>query len=91
MHITFDPDKNLRNIADRGLSFELAGEFDFETAVIWMDTRRAYPEVRIAALGLLAGRVHALIFVETTTGIRIISFRRANKREVQRYEKETQS
>ena len=89
MHITFDSDKNLRNIADRGLNFDLVGEFNFETAVIWMDTRKAYSKVRIAALGLLAGRVHALVFVETTTGIRIISFRRANKREVKRYEKET--
>jgi uncharacterized protein len=89
VQIEFDPAKNLRNIAQRGLSFELAGEFDFDTAIIWMDTRKVYPEVRVSALGLLAGRVHALVFSETTQGIRVISFRKANKREVKRYEEET--
>jgi uncharacterized protein len=48
-----------------------------------------YPEVRVSALGLLAGRVHALVFCETTQGIRVISLRKANKRKVKRYEEET--
>ena len=90
MQITFDPAKNLRNIAERGLSFELAGEFNFDTAVIWIDGRKVYPEVRISALGLVAGRVHSLVFSETTQGIRVISFRKANKREAKRYEQDTQ-
>ena len=47
--------------------------------------------MRISALGLVAGRLHALVFSETTKGIRVISFRKANKREVKRYEQETQS
>lgn len=46
---------------------------------------------RIAALGLFAGRVHSLVFAESSTGIRVISFRKANSREVKRYEQETQS
>jgi uncharacterized protein len=87
--IEFDPAKNLRNIAERGLSFELAGEFDFDTAIVWIDARKVYPEVRLSALGLLVGRVHALVFSETTKGIRVISLRKANKREVKRYEEET--
>ncbi len=91
MKIEFDPTKNETNICKRGLSFELVADFDFETAVIWIDTRKAYPEVRISALGLLAGRVHSLVFTETANGIRVISFRKANKREVKRYEQETQS
>ena len=89
MKITFDPAKNLRNIAERGLSFELTGEFDFNTAFIWIDGRKVYPEVRFSALGLVAGRLHALVFSETATGIRVISFRKANKREVKLYEQET--
>jgi hypothetical protein len=91
MEITFDPVKNARNLELRGLSFEQAADFDFQTAVIWIDTRKTYPEVRISALGLLAGRVHALVFAETANGIRVISFRKANPREVKRYEQETQS
>jgi len=41
-------------------------------------------------LGRLKGRVHALVFVETPRGIRVISFRKANAREVHIYEQETQ-
>ncbi|MBF0425894.1 MAG: BrnT family toxin [Magnetococcales bacterium] len=91
MEITYDPAKNARNIELRGLDFERAADFDFQTAIIWIDARKIYPEVRISALGLLAGRVHALVFAETINGIRVISFRKANKRELKRYEKETQS
>jgi len=86
MQIDFDPAKNLRNIAERGLSFERAGEFDFETALFTVDSRRNYGETRQRALGLLAGRAHVLVFVEAASGIRVISFRKANKREVRQYE-----
>lgn len=90
MDITFDPAKNALNIAARGLSFEGVANFDFETALIWVDDRRIYPEVRYSALGLIAGRVHAVVFTETATGIRVIGFRKANNREVKRYEQATQ-
>ncbi|NCZ76214.1 MAG: BrnT family toxin, partial [Betaproteobacteria bacterium] len=32
-------------------------------------------------------RLHVLCFVETDDGIRVVSFRKANAREVRRYEK----
>ena len=91
MRIAFDPAKNLRNIEERGLSFELVRGFDFETAIFAVDSRRDYGETRLRALGLLDDRLHALVFVEEATGIRIVSFRKANKREVQHYEKSIQS
>lgn len=86
VEISFDPAKNDRNIRERGLSFERAVDFDFETAVFDVDARRAYGEERIRALGRLKGRVHALVFVETARGIRVISFRKANAREARHYE-----
>jgi uncharacterized DUF497 family protein len=91
MHIEFDANKNDANIRDRGLSFEWVESFDFESALIWQDMRKPYPEVRFTALGLLDGRVHSLVFTETAKGIRVISFRKANKREVKRYGQETKS
>ncbi len=91
MEITYDTEKNASNIALRGLSFDLVDAFDFQTAVIWVDSRKEYPEVRISALGLLGGRVYSLVFTETEKGIRVISFRKANQREVRRYEQETKS
>lgn len=49
MIIEFDPAKNLKNIRERGLSFERATDFDFETAVFMTDDRRDYGEVRRSA------------------------------------------
>lgn len=51
MHIEFDTDKSDTNIRDRGLSFERAESFDFETAVFMQDTRRDCGEIRFRALG----------------------------------------
>ena len=72
MEISYDADENEWNIAERGLSFERAADFDFETAGFVVDTRRDHGEVRFQALGLLDGRVHMLVFVETADGIRVI-------------------
>lgn len=87
MNVTFDPAKNDRNIRLRQLSFERAADFDFETALVDIDRRRDYGETRIVALGYLDGRLHVLCYLETETGIRVISFRKANSREIVRYEK----
>jgi uncharacterized DUF497 family protein len=87
--IEFDPKKNQRNIAERDMSFELADHFDFDGALIEEDTRFAYPEQRFTALGDLNGRICFLAFSVTRTGIRVISLRKANKREVGKYEKKT--
>ncbi len=86
MDIEFDPAKSERNRAERGFGFEGAVDFDFETALIRVDDRFDYAEQRYSALGLKDGRVHALVFAEALTGIRVISFRKANAREVRRYE-----
>ena len=40
MKIEFDIAKNERNICERGISFELAVDFDLATAKIWTDTRK---------------------------------------------------
>jgi len=91
MEIEFDANKNAANIRSRGLTFERVVDFDFETAVFKQDSRRDYGEIRFRTLGFLDGRLHALVFTETDKGIRVISFRKANKREVKTYEQETQS
>lgn len=87
MRIDFDPAKSERNHRERGLSFGEAAEFDFSSALIAVDDRREYGEVRYVALGMLGERLHVLCFTEITDGIRVISFRKANSREVARYAK----
>ncbi len=87
MRITFDPVKNEWNTRVRGLPFDAAADFDFEHALYAVDDRREYGETRYVALGMLGDRLHVLCFMETEGGIRIISFRKANAREVSRYAK----
>lgn len=86
MEITFDPAKNARNIAERRLPFEQAANFDFSTALIQQDERRPYPEPRFVAIGLVDQRLHVLCFTPTEAGIRVISFRKANPREIKAHE-----
>ncbi|TWG86679.1 hypothetical protein L602_000200000800 [Cupriavidus gilardii J11] len=87
MDIVFDRLKNERNILLPGLSFERAAEFDFESAVYLLDDRRQYGEARYIAVGYLDGRLHVLCFTESPTGLRVISFRKANAREARKYGK----
>ena len=63
MQVTYDQAKNDRNITDRQLPFGLASRFDFETAKLWQDTRREYPEDRWVAIGYLDSRLHVLVFM----------------------------
>jgi len=86
MEIDFDPTKNDKNIRERGLSFERVGDFDFASAVVREDIRKDYPETRFVALGYLEGRLHVLCFTPTAGGIRVISFRKGNRREERDYE-----
>lgn len=50
MRVDFDPLKNERNNRERQLSFERAAEVDFNTALVFPDTRKAYGETRYIAL-----------------------------------------
>ena len=84
MKIEFDPVKNQRNIEQRGLSFDLAHQFDFENA---LEVEQIIDgELRYFALGLIDSRLHALVYTLRLDVVRIISLRKANKREVRYYE-----
>jgi hypothetical protein len=86
--VSFDPTKNERNIASRGISFEVAEQFEWDTAMIAEDLRRAYGERRFQALGFIAGRLHAMVFTPRAGKVHVISLRKANRRELRRYEAE---
>jgi uncharacterized DUF497 family protein len=87
MEITYDLAKNAKNIVERNLPFSRVADFQWNTASFREDERKAYPERRFIALGYLEDRLHVLCFSETESGIRVISFRKANKREEKAYEK----
>lgn len=84
MEIEYDPAKDARNVAERGLPFERAREFVFAQALEAEDHRHA-DERRIVSIGPLAGLLHVLVYVRRGAVVRVISLRRANRREARRY------
>ncbi len=85
MAIIFDPAKNARNIAERGLSFELVEEFAWDTVQVIVDDRKDYGEVRLQLWGLIGGRLHIAVATPRGDDLRMISLRKANAKEVKRY------
>ena len=80
-----DPKKLAINVTRHQVWFHEAEEFDWETAIIKVDGRHDYKEARLEALGLIGTRLHVMVFTFRETAVRIISLRRANKREIKRY------
>jgi len=48
MEISYDPRKDARNVAVRGLSFDLVKLMDFDDALVKVDDRTDYGEVAIS-------------------------------------------
>jgi uncharacterized DUF497 family protein len=88
MSVSYDSNKNKRNIKQRGLNFDRVADLDWDNAWIYEDDRNEYNEIRFIAYSMLDKRLHFVCFTETKDGIRVISFRKANSREVKRYEQE---
>lgn len=90
MEITYDPDKCRRNIEERGLSFDIAVDLDWSSALVVEDLRRDYGERRFQVLGYIGDRLHVLVFTPRAAAVHVISLRKANNREVKRYEQAIQ-
>jgi hypothetical protein len=82
MELEFDQAKNRRNLRERGLSFERARELLEGDPIIIEDARREYHERRLIAYGNIGGRLHVCVFTMRGTAFRIISLRRASRREI---------
>jgi len=85
MDIAFDPDKDQANIAKHGLSLALASELDWNAALVWVDERQNYGELRMVALAPKSPKLFYVAFVDRGDVRRIISLRRANQREANHY------
>ncbi len=85
MRIEFDSAKDAANQAKHGVSLALAIELDWEAALVWVDTRCEYEELRMIALAPKTETLYFVAFVERGVARRIISLRRANRREVSHY------
>lgn len=80
-----DEDKRQANLEIHGIDFvDIPRIFESETWTI-VDDRFDYGEVRYYSLGLLRGRVIAVIHTEEDQITRIISARKAKRNETERY------
>ena len=89
MRIEFDPAKDESNQAKHGVPLSLAEELNWDAALVWVDERFEYGELRMIALAPKTETLYYVAFVERAAARRIISLRRANRREVKHYVENT--
>jgi hypothetical protein len=85
VRIEFDPAKDAANQTKHGVSLSMAGDLDWEAARVWVDERFEYRETRMIALAPKTEILYYVAFVDRGDVRRVISLRRANRREVKHY------
>lgn len=84
MQFSWDENKNQINIQKHGLSFEYAEQLFNNDLLVTPDLRYDYSESRYIGYGYIDDRLMVVVYTERLPDIiRIISFRKANKREQQ--------
>lgn len=91
MQFEFDPAKDTSNFKKHGLSLALASLLAWDDALVWVDDRFDYGECRMIALAPETGILYFVAFVDRGSVRRVISLRRANRREVKHYVQSDQS
>ena len=87
----WDEAKNRANLQKHGLDFADAEEMFRGGLFYEPDTREDYGEKRWTGLGMIRGRIAHVVFVERgAETIRVISLRKASRRECKEYEKAIQ-
>ena len=88
MRFECDENKNKLNIQERGLDFLDAQEMFQGPMLIGHDKRKDYRENRYVGLGYIKSRIMVVVFTKRAANIiRIISLRKANKREQTKFKK----
>ncbi|MGA3188854.1 MAG: BrnT family toxin [Bryobacteraceae bacterium] len=87
MRWEWDPAKNRSNLAKHGLDFEDAEQALAGNCLTVEDCRSDYGEDRLVAVGLLKGRAIVIAYALRGEATRIISMRKANRREQEIYQK----
>jgi uncharacterized protein len=86
MDFEWDEAKATANFQKHGVSFVKAvAVFDDGNRVTTEDVRYQYDEPRFTAYGLIQGRLHVVVFTNRADAVRLISARKANKRELKKH------
>ena len=80
--------KRLAGLKKRGVDFADIRAFDWNASIEWIDDSENYGEERFRALGPFQGRIYNVAYTERRGMTRIISFRKATRKEIKRYEKD---
>ncbi len=87
MEIIFDKNKDQQNLAKHGVSLNEAVNLEWDTLWGYEDTRKDYDETRNIGYTYIGLRLHCVIYADRNETRRIISLRKANNRELNRYAK----
>ena len=87
MLIDFDPAKDKRNRARHGLSLAFAGKLIWDEALVWVDSRYEYDEIRMVGLVPEGNTLYYVAFVDRNEVRRVISLRHAELKEIKHYAK----
>jgi uncharacterized DUF497 family protein len=85
MKISYDPAKRAKTLAERDLDFEQAVTVFAGKIFTMDDDRKDYGEIRHITVGLLHERMVILVWTLRGDTPHIISFRKANGREKEKY------
>jgi uncharacterized DUF497 family protein len=81
----FDLAKDKLNLEAHGLSLSLASKLAWDEALVSVDRRFEYDELRMVGLVPEGSRLYCVAFVDRGRTRRIISLRQAERREVKHY------
>jgi uncharacterized DUF497 family protein len=81
----WDDKKSQQCLSERGFDFSIVHDFDFHSAVTIPDDRKDYGEPRYRAFGFVNGEAFSVVFTPRNRKLRIISVRRAHKKEMKRH------
>ena len=91
MEFSWSEAKRAANLKDHGIDFADAPRVFEGATFTFEDDRYSYGEQRFVTLGLLAGIPVSIVHTETEHEIRVISFRKATRREAETYFNEIQN
>ncbi|TDR89661.1 BrnT family toxin [Enterovirga rhinocerotis] len=82
MTISYDPAKNERNIRERGLPFDRVADMDWAGAIGGLGRKQdPFLPTRFFSIGRIGRAVYMVVFTLEGDGIRVVSLRRASKKE----------
>ena len=83
MDFEWDSAKSQRNATERGFGFDAAALIFDGPVIEWCDVRHTWGEARVVAVGAIEDVMLAVVYTDRGDVRRIISARRARKKEIE--------